>query len=214
MMRPAIDSLENGSTSLKETGSTLEKPNPGVQERYVEMLDDFFVPELQNFPGYNQRIWFRQDRQLHTSNSRQNYVCTHIVLRLPPYHPDFNPIENIWAQIKGPPLSSRSSNSKSEYANHFSEPCLALEIRILGRSFLATVISKQDLKTCTLEADNGHDGFLNKSIELADLTTNEEHLIDLAANGMFKMEFRLQCRRNLEEKIQEYPRAGKENLNY
>ncbi|GBP12635.1 hypothetical protein EVAR_10289_1 [Eumeta japonica] len=25
----------------------------------------------------------------------------HVVLRLPPYHPDFNPIENIWAQIKG-----------------------------------------------------------------------------------------------------------------
>ncbi|GBP14117.1 hypothetical protein EVAR_102787_1 [Eumeta japonica] len=24
-----------------------------------------------------------------------------VVLRLPPYHPDFNPIENIWAQIKG-----------------------------------------------------------------------------------------------------------------
>jgi transposase len=25
----------------------------------------------------------------------------HSVLRLPPYHPDFNPIENIWSQIKG-----------------------------------------------------------------------------------------------------------------
>lgn len=25
----------------------------------------------------------------------------HDVLRLPPYHPDFNPIENIWSQIKG-----------------------------------------------------------------------------------------------------------------
>ncbi|CAK1602201.1 unnamed protein product [Parnassius mnemosyne] len=25
----------------------------------------------------------------------------HSVLRLPPYHPDFNPIENIWAMVKG-----------------------------------------------------------------------------------------------------------------
>ncbi|KAJ0169957.1 hypothetical protein K1T71_014563 [Dendrolimus kikuchii] len=25
----------------------------------------------------------------------------HTVLRLPPYHPDFNPIENIWSQLKG-----------------------------------------------------------------------------------------------------------------
>lgn len=25
----------------------------------------------------------------------------HAVIRLPPYHPDFNPIENIWSQIKG-----------------------------------------------------------------------------------------------------------------
>ncbi|GBP03334.1 hypothetical protein EVAR_101737_1 [Eumeta japonica] len=28
--------------------------------------DEFFVPELQNFPGYNQRIWFRQDGVFHT----------------------------------------------------------------------------------------------------------------------------------------------------
>lgn len=25
----------------------------------------------------------------------------HKVLRLPPYHPDFNPIENIWSPVKG-----------------------------------------------------------------------------------------------------------------
>ena len=25
----------------------------------------------------------------------------HEVLRLPPYHPDFNPIELIWSQVKG-----------------------------------------------------------------------------------------------------------------
>lgn len=25
----------------------------------------------------------------------------HTVLRLPPYHPDFNPIENVWSQLKG-----------------------------------------------------------------------------------------------------------------
>lgn len=38
-------------------------------ERYVEMLDEFFVPQLQNFPGYNQRTWFQQDGATsHTSN--------------------------------------------------------------------------------------------------------------------------------------------------
>lgn len=30
-------------------------------ERYVEKLENFFVPKLQNLPGYNQRTGFQQD---------------------------------------------------------------------------------------------------------------------------------------------------------
>lgn len=38
-------------------------------ECYVEMVDEFLVPELQNFSGYNQRTWFQQGGETpHTFN--------------------------------------------------------------------------------------------------------------------------------------------------
>ena len=44
-------------------------------ERYVKMLDDFLVPELQNFSGYNQGTWFQQDGATsHTSNTSLSRV--------------------------------------------------------------------------------------------------------------------------------------------
>ena len=35
----------------------------------------------------------------------------HVVLRLPPYHPELNPIEKIWAQVKGK-VASRNTTFK------------------------------------------------------------------------------------------------------
>lgn len=43
-----------------------------VTERYVEMLDNFLVSELQSFCGYNQRTWFQQNKtKSHASSSSQ-----------------------------------------------------------------------------------------------------------------------------------------------
>lgn len=40
-----------------------------TSQRYVAMIEDFFTPELQNFPGFNTRTWFQQDgATAHTSN--------------------------------------------------------------------------------------------------------------------------------------------------
>jgi len=39
-------------------------------ERYVRMLDEFLLPELQNFPGYNQRTWFQQDGATSQTSNR------------------------------------------------------------------------------------------------------------------------------------------------
>lgn len=44
-----------------------------------------------------------QHKERHTEFSVDKVLAEHghTVLRLPPYHPDFNPIENIWSQLKG-----------------------------------------------------------------------------------------------------------------
>ncbi|CAK1600945.1 unnamed protein product [Parnassius mnemosyne] len=39
----------------------------------------------------------------------------HSVLRLPPYHPDFNPIENIWAMVKGYVAKKKRVNEYGHY---------------------------------------------------------------------------------------------------
>lgn len=80
-------------------------------ERYVEMLDEFFVPRLQNFPGYNQRTWFQQDEATsHTSNRSlarvRDFFPNKLISRQgdinrPPRSPDLTPMDFfLWGYVK------------------------------------------------------------------------------------------------------------------
>lgn len=80
-------------------------------ERYVEMLDNFLVPELQNFSGYNQRTWFQQDGATsHTSNMSLPRVREIFSGKLisrrgdinwPPRSPDLTPMDFfLWGYLK------------------------------------------------------------------------------------------------------------------
>ncbi|GBP12630.1 hypothetical protein EVAR_10285_1 [Eumeta japonica] len=81
-------------------------------ERYVEMLDDFFVPELQNFPGYNQRTWFQQDG-----------ATSHMFNRS--YH------DRRWSKT----AIQRVKKSKDGLANVFSDSRLVLKVLIGPRTY-------------------------------------------------------------------------------
>lgn len=53
-------------------------------ERYVEMLDEFLVAEVQNSSGYNQRTWFRSNvthvqKFTVTSSSYKLYQCINLL---------------------------------------------------------------------------------------------------------------------------------------
>lgn len=80
-------------------------------ERYVEMLDEFFVPQLQNFPGYNQRTWFQQDGATsHTSNRSlprvreifpNKLISRRGDINWPPRSPDLTPMDFfLWGYVK------------------------------------------------------------------------------------------------------------------
>lgn len=82
-----------------------------TSERYVAMIEDFFTPELQNFPSFNTRTWFQQDgATAHTSNTampvvRQLFPNKVISRRgdipWPPRSPDLSPMDFfLWGYLK------------------------------------------------------------------------------------------------------------------
>jgi len=80
-------------------------------EHYVEILDDFLVPELQNCPSYNQRTWFQQDGATsHTFNTSMPRVRELFPQKLisrrgdknwSPRSPDLNPMDFfLWGYLE------------------------------------------------------------------------------------------------------------------
>ncbi|GBP13188.1 Transposable element Tc3 transposase [Eumeta japonica] len=74
-----------------------------ISKRYVAMIENFFTPELQNFPGFNTRIWFQQDgATAHISNTAmpvvRQFFSNKVIFRegdipWPPRSPNLSPID-------------------------------------------------------------------------------------------------------------------------
>lgn len=98
------------------TNSVLVVDNAPYHNKYIEKLPNSntrkqdMIDWLKNHnipvnPNQNKPAIYDiilQNKQEHIQYSIDKIMAEygHSVLRLPPYHPDFNPIENIWAQIK------------------------------------------------------------------------------------------------------------------
>ncbi|XP_046685095.1 uncharacterized protein LOC124370838 [Homalodisca vitripennis] len=66
-----------------------------LSKHQIPFSDDLLVPELYRVILLNKPRFVRYELdELVTSSGG------HVVLRLPPYHPDLNPIELIWAEVK------------------------------------------------------------------------------------------------------------------
>ncbi|GBP26282.1 hypothetical protein EVAR_95450_1 [Eumeta japonica] len=66
-----------------------------LREKGIQYRENMLKPELYNLIKLN--------KDLHKKFPMDNILAerNHSVLRLPPYHPDLNPIEMAWANIKG-----------------------------------------------------------------------------------------------------------------
>ncbi|XP_038207526.1 uncharacterized protein LOC119829196 [Zerene cesonia] len=89
-------SYHNKQSELAPTSSTKKADmQKWLQDKGIAYRENMLKPELYNLIKLN--------KDLHKKFSVDNILAenNHSVLRLPPYHPDLNPIEMAWANIKG-----------------------------------------------------------------------------------------------------------------
>ncbi|XP_046416169.1 uncharacterized protein LOC124177619 [Neodiprion fabricii] len=89
-------SYHNKQSELAPTSNTKKADmQKWLRDRDIQYRENMLKPELYNLIKLNKDLHknFRVDNILAENN--------HSVLRLPPYHPDLNPIEMAWANIKG-----------------------------------------------------------------------------------------------------------------
>lgn len=103
--------LEQQPTSAWRKGQIID----WLQKKAIEHHDQMLKVELLNIA--------RQNKSEHVKYvvdelARQNNVE---VLRLPPYHCEFNPIELIWAQVKGEVARKNTSFKLGQIKNLFNE---------------------------------------------------------------------------------------------
>jgi predicted transcriptional regulator len=74
------------------------------QNQYLEVLKNYFIPELRAAEGLFSGKWtlMQDNAPAHTARMIKEYLSKEGVTMLewPPYSPDLNPIENIWNWIK------------------------------------------------------------------------------------------------------------------
>ncbi|XP_054279076.1 uncharacterized protein LOC128997462 [Macrosteles quadrilineatus] len=83
-----VDKAPTSKSKKQEMKDWLSKHN-------IAFSEEMFVPELYKLITQNKSKFFRY--VLDETVQAQG----HEILRLPPYHPDLNPIELVWADIKG-----------------------------------------------------------------------------------------------------------------
>ncbi|XP_046428166.1 uncharacterized protein LOC124183570 [Neodiprion fabricii] len=89
-------SYHNKQSELAPTSNTKKADmQKWLRDRDIQYRENMLKPELYHLIKLN--------RDLHKKFSVDNILAenNHSVLRLPPYHPDLNPIETAWANIKG-----------------------------------------------------------------------------------------------------------------
>lgn len=104
-----IPNLKPNSVVVVDNASyhnSLENPAPNSNSRKQDMIDWLKFRNIDHStsmlkPQLYQLILQNKQRFIEYKIDTLLREHGHSVLRLPPYHPDFNPIENIWAMIKG-----------------------------------------------------------------------------------------------------------------
>jgi len=129
-------------------------------ERYVKMLEDFLVPQLEIFPGYNQRTWFQQDGATsHTSNASLSRVQEIFPRKLiskggdiiwPPRSPDLTPLDFfLWGYLKSKVYANKPTSLE------FLKQNIRQEMEAITESTCRDVIKNFSLRLNECRKRNG-----------------------------------------------------------
>lgn len=120
-------------------------------QRYVEMIQTFFTPALQEFDGYNQDTWFQQDgATCHTSNLSlpvvqalfpEKLISRREDIQWPPRSPDLTPCDFfLWGYLKSQvyrnspaTLDALKNNIRREIEAITEDTCRRVMVNFRGR---------------------------------------------------------------------------------
>jgi hypothetical protein len=90
--------------------------------KYVEVLEANLLPPLENEPLINIPIFQQDNAPSHTARDTKVFLQQNgvEVLEWPPYSPDLNPIENLWAVLKNK-IREENITTKVELLNKSQE---------------------------------------------------------------------------------------------
>ena len=86
----------------------------------------------------------------------------HEVLRLPPYHCEFNPIELIWAKIKNE-VKKKNSNDKQTLKNVEEKTKCAIN-KVTAEDWKACIRHTRQVEEQYRRKDTPHDHFIGKLV--------------------------------------------------
>ena len=91
-----------GCFSARGPGPLIRIVGTMKTQNYVETLSEHMLPHLQECFPDGSGIFMQDNAPCHKSNVTMGYLHGHNinVIDWPPYSPDLNPIENLWAALK------------------------------------------------------------------------------------------------------------------
>lgn len=100
----------------------------------------------------------------------------HKVLRLPPYHPDFNPIENIWSQVKGHVSQHNVKMNFTEVTKLLNEKFSSIDVEAWRRVVDHAIKCEDEFLTIEEALDIRLDQFvINTESSSSSSDNSEEH---------------------------------------
>jgi transposase len=97
--------------------------------------------------------WYQQDNDpKHTSRIVQQWLFSHGIqmLDFPPYSPDLNPIENLWANLK-PRVEARNARNIDELEQHVQQEWVATD-----PTFLSRIVHSMPRRCKAVVQNSGH----------------------------------------------------------
>jgi transposase len=130
----------NGPVALCQINGTM------TSKKYVDTLDQYLVPFLDGQPLSKTYVFQHDNAPSHKAYSTQAFLLNNVIEMLPswpPYSPDLNVIENMWAYLKQV-IRRESVNTKGHLAQRVQAIWCSEEVKALCHRLVASMPRRID----------------------------------------------------------------------